>query len=395
MGGVSNLFRDRVLILGLTPLAERLIREIKTRPSRRCVVVGVVDDKPSLHPGAYPIVGPFRRLAEIVRDLRPHRIVVALVERRGRTPVRVLLDSCVPRGVIVEEGAEFYERVTGKMAIEALPPTSIVFSRRFRPSRFQQGVARGLSLLVAMAALAALSPFMALIALAIKLDSRGPLLSAHERAGARRRPFKLLKFRTTHASGARQRAGAGDDDTRVTRVGKWLHAWRLDGLPQFINVIRGEMNLVGPRAHPLSDLELFTLVARNQNELTGIAIGYYELRFMVRPGLTGWAQVRSGCASSLDEEIEKLRFDLYYIKHASPWLDLRILLETLKALVSPRRSGGAARTAAHPAPGPRRRIGFPDPAGRPTASSPVRSRQPGLREASGDAIVNTMVDFDG
>jgi lipopolysaccharide/colanic/teichoic acid biosynthesis glycosyltransferase len=149
-----------------------------------------------------------------------------------------------------------------------------------------------------------------------------------------------------HVTGAPRSEWAADNCDRVTRVGKWLRAWRLDELPQFINIVRGEMNLVGPRPHPVSNLDLFTLVARNLNELSGVAIGYYELRSMVRPGLTGWAQVRYGYANNLEEEIEKLRFDLYYVKHASPWLDLRILFETARVMLCGRLLDGSAKTPA-------------------------------------------------
>jgi lipopolysaccharide/colanic/teichoic acid biosynthesis glycosyltransferase len=265
---------------------------------------------------------------------------VALVERRGRTPVRELLDACVPRGVIVEDAADFYERLTGKLAIEALRPTSIVFSRRFRPSRLHQAFARCLSLVVALVGLVVSAPLLALLALAIRLDSPGPVLFVQPRAGKDRRPFRLMKFRTMHVAAARHSEWAGDNGARVTRVGRWLRKLRLDELPQFVNIVRGEMNLVGPRPHPVSNLDLFTLVARNLNELPGTAIGYYELRSLVRPGLTGWAQVRYGYANNLEEEIEKLRFDLYYVKHASPWLDLRILFETVRVLLFGRLSDG-------------------------------------------------------
>jgi exopolysaccharide biosynthesis polyprenyl glycosylphosphotransferase len=339
--------RQRILILGLTPLAEQLIKEIRSRPSARVAVVGVIDDRTAAaHPPlGCPIVGAFPSFGDVVAGLRPDRIVVALTERRGRTPMRVLLDSCVPRGVIVEDAAEFYERLTGKLAVESLTPNSIVFSKGFRPSRVQRAFARGLSLVVALAGLVLLSPLMAVIALAIKLDSRGPVLFVHQRAGAGRRPFELLKFRTMHLTGAPRSEWAGDNGDRVTWVGKWLRAWRLDELPQFINIIRGEMNLIGPRPHPVSNLDLFTLVARNLNELTGIAIGYYELRSLIRPGLTGWAQVRYGYANNLEEEIEKLRFDLYYVKHASPWLDLRILFETVRVMLCRGLVDGSTKAA--------------------------------------------------
>ncbi len=330
----AGRFRQRVLILGRTPLAERLVQEIDARPFSRRTVVGVVED-----------VSPCR-LRELVAELRPDVIVVAQVERRGCTPVGALLDSCVPGGVVVEDANDFYEQMTGKLAIESLRPTSILFSRRFRPSRFHRVFARALTFAAALGGLLVLSPLMALIAIAIKLDSPGPVLFRQERAGLHRRPFTLLKFRTMRqAADERRSEWAADNGDRITRVGRWLRGLRLDELPQFINMLRGEMNLVGPRPHPVSNLGLFTLVARNLNDLPGASIGYYQLRSLVPPGLTGWAQVRFGYANNLEEEIEKLRFDLYYVKHASPWLDLRILARTAAGLVSGGFRDGSTRLA--------------------------------------------------
>jgi len=145
----------------------------------------------------------------------------------------------------------------------------------------------------------------------------------------------------------------------VTRVGRWLRAFRLDELPQFVNVLRGEMNLVGPRPHPVTNFELFTLVSRNLNELTGSAIGYYSLRSMVRPGLTGWAQVRYRYANNLEEEIEKLRYDLYYVKYASIALDLRVLLRTVMVVLLGQRPGAFAGRMAPRAEGAPAPLGLP------------------------------------
>jgi lipopolysaccharide/colanic/teichoic acid biosynthesis glycosyltransferase len=190
-----------------------------------------------------------------------------------------------------------------------------------------------LSLIVASFGLAVLWPLLALIALAVKLESAGPVLFVQVRMGAGGRPFNLLKFRTMRPAGQHSSEWECDNRDRVTRVGKWLRASRLDELPQFINVLRGEMNLVGPRPHPASNFELFTLVTRNLNNLTGSPICYYKLRSMVRPGITGWAQVRYRYANNLEEEIEKLKYDLYYVKYASSLLDLRIALETVRVMI--------------------------------------------------------------
>jgi len=276
-------------------------------------------------------------------------VLVALSERRCRTPVTALVESCVARGIIVEDAASFYERLTGKLAIESLTPTSLVFSRRFGPSRGHQLIARVVSLAIAFVGLVACAPLMALIAAAIKLESDGPVLFVQPRVGAGGRPFTLMKFRTMRTAGQHTSEWEYDNRDRVTRVGRWLRAFRLDELPQFVNVLRGEMNLVGPRPHPVSNFELFTVVCRNLNELTGSAIGYYTLRTMVRPGMTGWAQVRYRYANNIEEEIEKLRYDLYYVKHAGPLLDLRVLASTVRVVLFGHRAvddGSASRVAA-------------------------------------------------
>lgn len=352
----SGRIRERVLIVGLET-AERIVNQIAARPRDGRRVVGIVDDEPhaGFVPTGCPLLGPLSRLADIVDNIRPDRVVVGLTERRRRIPVRALVESCVARGILVEDASEFSARLTGKLAIESLTPTSLVFSKKFGPSRCEQVFARALSLLVAIAGLVFLSPLIALIALAIKLDSKGPLLFVHVRVGLGGRPFNLLKFRTMHPARERHSEWERDNRDRVTRVGRWLRKFRLDELPQFINVVRGEMNLVGPRPHPVSNFELFTLVARNMNELTGVPISYYTLRTMVRPGITGWAQVRYRYANDLEEEIEKLRYDLYYIRHMSAGLDLRILLETVKVMlfghITPAAPAAAARPdAAAPAP---------------------------------------------
>ena len=319
---------ERILILGCTPLSEQLIQEMERRPSRRRVIVGVLDDSRLIGGGHAEVA----RLQRIIEKLSPTRLVFALSERRGRTPFGTLLESCIARGVIVEDVVEYYERIAGKLAFESLAPMAVILSGGFRPPRFYQAVSRGVSLLVALLAVIACAPLMAIVALAIKLDSKGPVFFRQQRAGSGGKPFTLVKFRTMQHGGTRRSEWEGDNRDAVTRVGKFLRAFRIDEVPQFINIIRGDMNLIGPRPHPVSNLELLTLVARNLNELTGAAISCYMLRALVRPGLTGWAQVRYRYANNLEEELEKLRYDLYYVKHLSLWLDLRIALETIKVL---------------------------------------------------------------
>src|SRR3954451_17549697 len=340
--------RERLLIIGGVKLTEQILTAIEAQPGRRPVIVGVVDDLvPDVAPSArYPLLGPVARLGEIVEETQPDRVLFGLGESRSRKPIRALVESCIARGIVVEHAADFCERLTGKLAIESLSPTGIVFSRCFGPSLFDCLFARALSLAVAAAGLVLFAPLMAIIAVAVKLESPGPVLFVQSRIGARGRPFKLMKFRTMRPAGRRNSEWECDNRDRVTRLGRWLRAFRLDELPQFVNVLRGEMNLVGPRPHPESNFELFTLVSRNVNEITGSAVGYYTLRTMVRPGLTGWAQVRYRYANNLEEEIEKLKYDLYYVKHAGPLLDLRVLASTVRVVLFGHRAvddGSASR----------------------------------------------------
>ena len=353
-GIVRGFFRlalspDRVLILGASPLASRIIEEIEAQAKRRYVIVGAADEGPpsaQASPRDFP-VRPLGQLRWLVERLSPDRIVVAMTERRGCLPVRQLLDSRM-RGVIVESAEEFYERLAGKLAIESFTPGGFLFTPVFRMSRLHLALGRALSVAAAAAALVVLAPVLAAVAVAIKLDSRGPVFFIQDRVGLNGRTFRLIKFRTMHGSRAGTSEWVRDNGHRITRVGKWLRRFRLDELPQCINVLRGEMNLVGPRPHPASNYELLATVARNVPE-RGSEIPLYSLRTLVRPGITGWAQVRYGYANGVEEEIEKLRYDLFYIKHLSVWLDLRILLETVRVVLLGKkfeRAGAAEEEAA-------------------------------------------------
>ena len=316
-------FMERVLMLGTTPLACTIIKEMVSRPYAACTIMGVADSAPA--PAdislGHSLVGSLDRLGQILEEVQPHRIIIALAERRARLPVRDLLEARL-RGCIVEDGLDVYERLTGKLAIETLTPSTLIFSGDFRKSRVDLAAGRCISLLVSAIGLIVLAPLITLVALAIKVDSQGPVFFIQDRVGMAARRFRLIKFRTMHCVDGPTSEWAGDNTRRITRVGKWLRKYRLDELPQFFNVMRGDMNLVGPRPHPVSNFELFTE-----------HIPYYWLRTKVRPGITGWAQVRYRYANNLDEETEKMRYDLYYIKHLSIAFDLRILFDTVKTVL--------------------------------------------------------------
>lgn len=327
---------ERTLILGASPLARALVDEINARPNGRYAVIGVVTEHGVPQTSAFdcPVLGVLDDLPRIITAYRPQRIVIALAERRAHLPTDRLVEARTRDGIIVEHGTDVYEWLTGKLAIESLTPSNVIFSREFRPSRVTQWAARAISVAVAVCGLVVCAPLLALVAAAVKLDSRGPVLFVQDRVGFGGRRFRLYKFRSMRDGEARSE-WAADNDERITRVGRVLRKYRLDELPQLVNVVRGDMNLVGPRPHPLSNFELFVLVSRN-TPMHGSQIPYYSMRSSVRPGITGWAQVRYKYANGLGEEIEKLRYDLYYIKHCSLLLDLRILAETVRVVIGGR-----------------------------------------------------------
>jgi exopolysaccharide biosynthesis polyprenyl glycosylphosphotransferase len=320
-------FADRVLVLGTGPLARRVIQEIESRPNFRYAVVGVGDDGTGVDAGdlPYPVGGPLERLDKILDDVKPDRLIVALTERRGRMPLTQLLE-CGARGILVEDGLRTYEYFTGKLPIESLTPSFLIFSGAFRKSRLQMGLRRASSLLLAAVGLLLSAPLMAVIAVAIAIDSRGPVFFVDRRAGRGGRPFNLVKFRTMHPLPPGEMVASSvwdrDDELRVTRVGRFIRKLRLDELPQFWNVVKGDMDLVGPRPEILANVQTMSE-----------EIPYYGLRHSVRPGLTGWAQTRFGYSVSLEQVTEKIRYDLFYIKQMSFWLDLRILVDTVKIML--------------------------------------------------------------
>ncbi|MBI3029563.1 MAG: sugar transferase [Candidatus Rokubacteria bacterium] len=348
----SRAFRERVLIVGTSLLTRKLIEEIEADPRGRYAIVGVADDPggPQDLPLGYPLLGPLEQIGKIVEQVRPDRIIVALDELRGRLRIEPLLEARMLRGVAVDDGVEVYERLTGKLAIESLTSNHLVFSRDFPKPWTYLVLVRAMSFLASLMGLISLALLFGFIALAIKLDSRGPVFFVQERVGLRGKRFTLVKFRTMRPASGRTSEWVGDNGDRITRVGKWLRKFHLDELPQLVNIVRGDMNLVGPRPHPASNFELFALVARNTPE-SGEAIPYYCLRSMVRPGITGWAQVRYRYANNLEEEIEKLRYDVYYVKHRSFRLDLRILFETFKIVLLACRSAAPDARRAEPLTG--------------------------------------------
>jgi exopolysaccharide biosynthesis polyprenyl glycosylphosphotransferase len=323
---------QRVLILGTGPLARKIAEEIQSGPASYAVV-GIVDDGQAgqgalgglVLPGA-PVVRPMGEVEALIGELCPDRLVVALSERRGRLPVWGLLSSCAS-GLRVEDGIEFYERLTRKLAIESLTPSFLIFHSVLQKPAWQLALRRALSVAAAAFGLLLFAPLMALIALLVKLDSPGPAFFIQERVGLRGRRFRLIKFRTMQGPPPEDHSvWRRDDGARLTRLGRWLRDLHLDELPQFVNVLKGDMDMVGPRPEMACNVQTMTE-----------QIPYYGLRHTVRPGVTGWAQIKQGYSVSQAEVTEKMRYDLYYIKHMSPWLDLKILLATARIVLFGRK----------------------------------------------------------
>jgi sugar transferase (PEP-CTERM system associated) len=269
------------------------------------------------------VIGLTTELAEIVRRQHVDRIVVSMGERRGHFPSEQLLDLSLSGHVNIEEGASFYERLTGRVNLDMLRPSWLIFSGRGRQKRMS-GVARtvlhrGVALVGALASL----PVAILTAIIIKLESPGPVLYRQERVGKNGRPFTIMKFRSMRLDAEKDGpVWARSTDDRTTRVGRIIRKIRVDEIPQFWNILKGEMSFVGPRP------ERPHFVSQLAQE-----IPFYEQRHLIAPGLTGWAQIKYPYGSSIEDARQKLQYDLYYIKNQSLMLDAAILFETIKTIL--------------------------------------------------------------
>jgi sugar transferase (PEP-CTERM system associated) len=294
-------------------------------------IVGFVDadSAPGSDTAPRPgVIGSIDDIPAIVRRASVDRVVVSLRDARGKLPMDKLLEMKLD-GVRFDHLASVYEEYTGKIAVENLRPSWLIFSEGFRKRRWLTAAKRAMDVAVAAAGFGLFLPVMLLIAAAIKLTSPGPVLYHQKRVGLHGRPFTVHKFRTMNenAEAATGAVWAKEDDPRVTRVGRFLRRSRLDELPQFWNVLRGDMSLVGPRP------ERPEFVA----DLTR-QIPFYGQRHVVRPGLTGWAQVRYNYGASVEDAMQKLQYELYYIKNMSMALDLYVIAETVKTVLVRRGS---------------------------------------------------------
>jgi sugar transferase (PEP-CTERM system associated) len=321
--------KDRILFVGGNSVVQAIAAHLEEHPELGLAVAGYVDDQ---EPGTARIggkvLGPIRDVREIATQMNPDRIVVGLTERRECMPVGDLLELRFS-GIIIQEASATYEAVCGRISTLDLRPSQLVFSGELGPRRgivFIQTIYNlGLALVVTVISL----PVMAVVAIAVRLSSPGPILYRQTRVGMDGKLFTVYKFRSMLAD-AEVSTGAvwaAKDDPRVTPVGRLLRKFRLDETPQLFNVLRGEMSLVGPRP----ERPEFVKTLSEQ-------IPYYRQRHCVKPGITGWAQINHKYGDTLEDTITKLEYDLYYIKNLSMSLDTYIIFHTLKTMLLSRGS---------------------------------------------------------
>jgi len=312
--------RERIYILGTGERAERLVRGLRARAGLGIEVVGWTGD----------LAGDLTRksvaahLVSLAHQKKGvHRVIVAMPDRRGTLPVDELLNLRLA-GVKVEEATSWLEKISGRIEVEQLYPSWLIFAEGFRFSTLFRFVRRGANFLLAFIGLMLSLPLLPFIVFAIKLDSAGPVLYRQQRVGRGGNVFYCYKFRTMRIDAEADTGAtwATDDDPRITRVGKFLRSSRLDEIPQLWCVLRGDMHFVGPRP------ERPEFVAWLSRE-----IPYYGVRHVVRPGITGWAQVQYKYGNTLEDAREKLQYDLFYIKNASLGLDMLILFQTVKIVL--------------------------------------------------------------
>lgn len=319
---------ERLLLVGTNAAALTLARELYARRGELGVeLVGFVDSDPEkvgmpvINPG---VIGTIEDIPRIVSERRVDRVVVSLVDARGKLPMEQLLHMKLNQGVRFDHLASVYEQYTGKIAVENLRPSWMIFSEGFRKGVWLSLSKRVIDVALALLVVLLTLPLTLAAALAVRLSSPGPIFYFQTRVGKDGKLFTLCKFRSMRndAEAATGAVWAVTDDPRVTKVGKFLRRTRVDEIPQLVSVLVGDMSFVGPRPERPEFVEGLTK-----------QIPFYGQRHVVRPGLTGWAQVRHPYGSTVNDALQKLQYDLFYIKHMSPSFDLFVLLETVKTVL--------------------------------------------------------------
>ena len=325
-----GIFNQNIILLGSGGLAQNIFNEIKNRKdSGYTIAVNVQDSLENLdfsyEQGQTETIckKDYDGLCELADELDIKKVIVALKERRGALPLKELV-KCRVKGIDVIEGTSFYEMLAGKLIVDQINPAWIIFSEGFYKSRTKRFFKRSTDLIISLAMLILFSPLILVTAILIKIDPTGPVLFSQERVGKNKKPYMLYKFRSMVEDAEKQSGPvwASDNDKRITRIGSVIRKWRIDEIPQLWNVLKGDMSFVGPRP----EREFFVKQLEE-------AIPYYGERFSVKPGITGWAQVCYRYGASVDDAVEKVNYDLFYIKNMSSFMDLMIVLRTIKIVL--------------------------------------------------------------
>ncbi len=311
--------QEKVYVLGTGDRAQRLVQGLRQRKELGVDVIGWSGNVE----GALTRESAAAHLMEMTASQRVHRVIVAMTDRRGTFPVEELLQLRL-NGVRIEEATSWLEKISGRIEVEQLYPSWLIFADGFRFSTSFNVMRRALSMIVSLILLLVVLPVLPFVILAIKLDSKGPVLYRQKRVGRAGSTFFCYKFRTMRqdAEADTGPTWAGDDDPRITRIGKFLRTSRIDEIPQLWCVFKGSMAFVGPRPERPEFVEWLTK-----------EIPYYGVRHAVRPGITGWAQVRYKYGNTIEDAKEKLQYDLFYIKNASLGLDILIMFQTIKIVL--------------------------------------------------------------
>lgn len=311
--------QEKVYVLGTGERAQRLVQGLRQRRELGVDVIGWSGNVE----GAFTRETAADHLMELARAHRVHRVIVAMPDRRGTIPVQELLQLRL-NGVSIEEATSWLEKISGRIEVDQLYPSWLIFAEGFRFSNSFNLMRRALSTLMSLMLLLVVLPFLPFVILAIKLDSRGPMLYRQKRVGRAGHTFYCYKFRTMRqdAEADTGPTWTGDDDPRITRIGKLLRSARIDEIPQLWCVLKGDMAFVGPRPERPEFVDWLTK-----------EIPYYGVRHAVRPGITGWAQIRYKYGNTVEDAKQKLQYDLFYIKNASLGLDILIMLQTIKIVL--------------------------------------------------------------
>ncbi|WP_245706465.1 TIGR03013 family XrtA/PEP-CTERM system glycosyltransferase [Desulfuromusa kysingii] len=320
----SAQFATRILIVGAGELAKSIAEIVPKDQNVHSFVrfVSCTERDPEVDPAL--IVGNIKEIDSLIHDYRPQKLVVALNERRGNLPLKEFMRSKL-RGIEIVEATTYFEQVKGCLLIENMQPSAFVYTHSFRMTPFMRGYKRIYDIVFSVIGLLLSSPLFPVLAVIIKLDTPGPVFYKQLRVGENEVEYFVYKFRTMGQDAEKQSGAvwAQKDDPRVTRIGQFLRKTRLDEIPQLYNVLKGDMSFIGPRPERMAFVEKLKET-----------IPFYSIRHFVKPGVTGWAQVCYPYGASDADALEKMRYDLFYIKNYSVFLDFKIIIDTIRVVLT-------------------------------------------------------------